>query len=135
MFASLHTRTVVLVRPRAQATRPRVSIVMPVSNEVATFTEIMEAVVHKSIDGADIEIILVESNSTDGTRDLALRYQDHSRVRLILEERPSGKGHAVRRGLSAATGDVVLIQDADLEYDINDYDALIAPILDTSATS
>jgi glycosyltransferase involved in cell wall biosynthesis len=58
-----------------------------------------------------------------------LRYKDHPRVKLILEDKPMGKGHAVRTGLKAATGTVVLFQDADLEYDINDYDALLNPIL------
>jgi len=76
-----------------------------------------------------LEVIIVKSKSTDGTRDFVLQYANHSRVRLILEEKPMGKGHAVRTGLKAASGDVILFQDADLEYDINDYDALVAPVL------
>ncbi|MBV9669946.1 MAG: glycosyltransferase family 2 protein [Acidobacteriales bacterium] len=105
------------------------SVIVPVYNEQSTFAEVMEELLAKTIEGVDIEIIVVESNSTDGSRELALQYQDHPRVRLILESRPYGKGHAVRAGLQAATGNLVLIQDADLEYDINDYDALIAPLL------
>src|SRR6185503_14636140 len=75
-----------------------------------------------------LEIIIVESNSTDGTRDIVLGYRDRPRVKLILEDRPRSKGHAVRAGFPHATGDVILIQDADLEYDLDDYDVLLAPI-------
>jgi glycosyltransferase involved in cell wall biosynthesis len=89
----------------------------------------MEMLVEKQIPNVEIEIILVESNSTDGSRELALAYREHPRVHLILEDRPRGKGHAVRAGLLAATGDVVLFQDADLEYDLDDYEGLIEPIL------
>ena len=71
---------------------------------------------------------MVESNSTDGTRSIVETYAAHPRVKLILEDRPRGKGHAVRAGLAHATGDVILIQDADLEYDLDDYDILLAPL-------
>jgi hypothetical protein len=106
----------------------RLSVVMPVYNERRTFREVMDALLAKSIPGFDIEICLVESNSTDGTRDEVMRYADHPRVRLLLEEKPSGKGHAVRAGLGLATGDVLLIQDADLEYDLDDYEKLLEPL-------
>ena len=89
----------------------------------------LDAIVAKEIPGVEIEIILVESNSTDGTREIVLGYREHPRVKLLLEDAPRGKGHAVRAGLKLATGDILLIQDADLEYDLADYDALIAPIL------
>ncbi len=89
----------------------------------------MDRLIAKSIDGVNIEIVLVESNSTDGTREMPSATATHPRVRLILQDRPRGKGHAVRAGLAACTGDVVLFQDADLEYDIDDYDDLIAPLL------
>jgi glycosyltransferase involved in cell wall biosynthesis len=79
----------------------------------------------KELPGLQVEIIVVESNSTDGTREAALKYKEHPRVKLILENRPLGKGRAVRSGLNAASGDYVLIQDADLEYDLEDYDALL----------
>ena len=108
---------------------PRVlSVVVPVFNERATAREALDAIVAKTIPGWTLEIIIVESNSTDGTRDIVLGYRDHPRVKLILEERPWGKGHAVRTGFAQATGDVILIQDADLEYDLADYEVLIAPI-------
>ena len=109
--------------------RPLLSVVMPVYNERRTFAETMEAVLAKEIPGVDKEVIVVESNSTDGTRDLVLSYRGRPGVTVELEDRPLGKGHAVRRGLSLASGDVILIQDADLEYDINDYDSLLEPLL------
>ncbi len=118
-----------MVRPKQVAPVPRLSVILPLYNERSTFPELMEMLVEKQIPNLEIEIILVESNSTDGSRELALEYRDHPRVRLILEDRPSGKGHAVRNGLKVATGDVVLFQDADLEYDLDDYEGLIEPIL------
>jgi len=106
-------------------TQETLSVIVPAFNEAATLAPMMDALLRKELPNLRIEIILVESNSTDGTRELALRYKDHPRVKLILEERPQGKGHAVRTGLNAASGDYVLIQDADLEYDLEDYDALL----------
>lgn len=106
----------------------RLSVIVPVFNERATVRAALDAIVGKAIPGWELEIIIVESNSTDGTRDIVLGYRTHARVKLVLEDRPRGKGHAVRTGLAQATGAVLLIQDADLEYDINDYDVLLAPI-------
>jgi glycosyltransferase involved in cell wall biosynthesis len=106
----------------------RLSVIVPVFNERATVREALDAIVAKTIPDWEIEIILVESNSTDGTRDIVLEYRTRPNVKLLLEDRPRGKGHAVRTGLTAATGDVVLIQDADLEYDLADYEVLLAPI-------
>ena len=105
------------------------SVIVPVFNEVATVQKTLDALLAKEIPGACLEVLIVESNSTDGSREVVLRYRDRPRVKLILEDRPHGKGHAVRAGLAAATGDVVLIQDADLEYDMADYETLLAPIL------
>jgi glycosyltransferase involved in cell wall biosynthesis len=111
------------------AARPRtLSVIVPAYNEAATAREALDAIVAKAIPGWDIEVIIIESNSTDGTRDIALAHRDNPRVRIILEDRPGGKGRAVRRGLEAARGDVILIQDADLEYDLDDYEVLLAPI-------
>jgi glycosyltransferase involved in cell wall biosynthesis len=101
---------------------------MPVYNEAATFEEAISLVLAKEIPGVEIEVIVVESNSTDGTREMALRHSDHPRIRMILEDRPSGKGHGVRAGLEVARGDFVLIQDADMEYDVNDYEVLLEPL-------
>jgi len=127
-FEALNSRRVLLVRSKPVHERPRLSVVVPAFNERATLATLLDRVLEKTIDGVDIELVLIESNSTDGTREEALKYKDHPRVRLILEDRPQGKGHAVRTGLAACTGDFVLFQDADLEYDIHDYPALVAEL-------
>ncbi|HXZ83642.1 MAG TPA: glycosyltransferase family 2 protein [Acidimicrobiales bacterium] len=106
----------------------RLSVVVPVYNEVQTFPKVMDALLTKTIPGVQIQVVVVESNSDDGSRELAIGYEHHPRVSLVLEERPRGKGHAVRTGLAEADGDFVLIQDADLEYDIADYETLLAPL-------
>ena len=109
--------------------RPVLSIVMPAFNERATFEQTLNAVLEKDCAGVDKEIVIVESNSTDGTRELVRKYEGRPGVTVILEDRPRGKGAAVRTGLARATGTLVLIQDADSEYDVNDYDALLEPLL------
>jgi len=119
---------VVMARARELPRRRKLSVVVPAYNEKATFRDLMEPLIRKEIDGLDMEIVVVESNSTDGTREEVLQYQDHPRVKVVLEERPYGKGHAVRTGFQHITGDFVLIQDADLEYDLNDYEALLEPL-------
>jgi glycosyltransferase involved in cell wall biosynthesis len=88
----------------------------------------MDRLIAKEIDGVDIEIIVVESNSTDGSRDEVAAYAAHPRVTVVLQDHPAGKGNAVRAGLAIASGDIVLFQDADLEYEIDDYDDLVQPI-------
>jgi len=104
---------------------------MPVFNERNTFEETLRQVMAKQIEGVDEkEIIIVESNSTDGTRDLVRWYEGQPEITVIYEDIPRGKGHAVRTGFKEATGEIILIQDADTEYDIDDYDALLKPILD-----
>jgi glycosyltransferase involved in cell wall biosynthesis len=104
------------------------SVIVPIYNEVATVRVALDAILAKEVSGWRLEIIMVESNSTDGTREIVQTYGSHPRVRLILEDKARGKGHAVRAGFAQATGDVILIQDADLEYDLNDYDVLLAPL-------
>ena len=105
------------------------SVVVPIYNEIATVRPALDALLAKEIPDWTIELILVESNSTDGTREVVVGYRDRPRVKLILEDAPRGKGHAVRAGFAQATGDVLLIQDADLEYDLADYETLLQPIL------
>jgi hypothetical protein len=107
------------------------SILVPVFNEKNTFPELMRTLLAKRLDhlGLEREIILIESNSTDGTRELVAGFAATPGVKIIYEDSPRGKGHAVRTGLGVATGDIMLIQDADLEYDLNDYDALLEPLL------
>jgi hypothetical protein len=109
--------------------RTKCSIIVAAFNESRTFPVLIDRLLKKEIAGVTKEIVIVESNSTDGTRSLAQRYANHPDVTLVLQDRPLGKGNAVREGFQHATGDVVLIQDADLEYDLDDYEALLAPIL------
>jgi 2-polyprenyl-3-methyl-5-hydroxy-6-metoxy-1,4-benzoquinol methylase len=109
--------------------RRKLSIILPAYNEASTLETVLRALLAKDLEPLTKEIVLVESNSTDGTREIALKYQDHPNVRLVLEDKPRGKGHAVRTGLAHATGDFVLIQDADLEYDLEDYEVLLEPLL------
>ena len=120
-----------MIVARKNDLRPRkvLSIVMPVFNEQQTFRECFDRVLAKSVKGVDKEIIVVESNSTDGTRELVEAIHREEGVKVILQDRPKGKGNAVRAGLQAVSGDIVMIQDADLEYDVHDYDALVHPIL------
>ncbi len=127
-----HFRPVIHAKAlRSSNRKRRLSIVMPVYNEKETFSKVLTLVLEKQVEGIDeTEIIIVESNSTDGSRE-AVREQlaKHPEIKAIFEDRPRGKGHAVREGFKYATGEIILIQDADLEYDIDDYDALVQPLL------
>ncbi len=106
----------------------KLSVVVPIFNEAATLRTALDAIVAKQLPHWEIELIFVESNSTDGSRAIVETYRERPRVTLILEDKPRGKGHAVRAGFAKATGDVLLIQDADLEYSLDDYAKLLAPI-------
>ena len=120
--------------PPPTAREMTLSVVMPVYNERETFAKVLDELLAKEIPGIAIDVVIVESNSSDGTREAVLGYQSHPRVQLVLEDAPHGKGHAVRAGLAAAGGDFILIQDADMEYDIADYDALLEPLRAFRAT-
>src|SRR3954464_9942691 len=106
------------------------TVVVPAFNEAATARNALDAIVGKTVPGWSIEVIIVESNSTDGTREIVESYRSRPSVTLLMQDRPRGKGHAVREGFAKATGEVLLIQDADLEYDLNDYESLLQPIAD-----
>ena len=113
----------------------RLSVVIPVFNEIHTIDEIVGRVRAVEVPGiTGKELVLVDDGSSDGTRDklaaLEARYDD---VRVILHEQNQGKGAALRTGFRSCTGDVVIIQDADLEYDPNEYPRLVEPILDGRA--
>jgi SAM-dependent methyltransferase len=127
-----------LLALRATATelpaKPKLSIIMPVFNEAATFKETFASVAGAKVEGVTREIIVIESNSTDGSHELVQAIEKTPDVRVIYEDRPRGKGHAVRAGIEAATGDFILIQDADSEYDVADYDIVLAPLLQLSST-
>jgi hypothetical protein len=133
VWAHSHRKRLCISAKRASAAHAArtCSILVPVFNEKDTFPELMRTLLAKRLDhlGLEREIILIESNSTDGTRELVAGFAATRGVKIIWQDRPHGKGHAVRAGLGVATGDIVLIQDADLEYDLNDYDVLLEPLL------
>src|SRR4030095_3578599 len=114
------TASGILMFARREEIRPvkKLSIVMPAFNEVRTIRQAIDRVLSKRINGVDIEVIIVESNSTDGTQEIVREYEGQDQVRVIWQDRPRGKGNAVRAGLMHVSGDFVLIQDADDEYDI-----------------
>lgn len=107
----------------------KLSVVIPVYNEVGTLRELLSRV-----DAVPLakEIIVVDDGSTDGTREL-LRADLGSNVVVVLHERNQGKGAALRTGFGRVKGDIVLVQDADLEYDPAEYPRLLKPILEGKA--
>jgi glycosyltransferase involved in cell wall biosynthesis len=103
----------------------KLSVIIPIFNEKDTLKEIIYRV---QATGIPDEIILVDDGSSDGTINIVKEYEGKEGFRIIIHNKNQGKGAAVRSGLNAATGDVLLIQDADLEYDPRDYPALLKPI-------
>ncbi len=108
----------------------KLSIVIPVYNERETIREIVARVRATPFEK---EIIIVDDSSTDGTGDILAEYEREPDIRVVRHGHNSGKGAALRTGFAHATGDIVLVQDADLEYDPGEYGRLIAPILDGRA--
>jgi glycosyltransferase involved in cell wall biosynthesis len=114
----------------------KVSIIIAVYNEASTVATLLERVWAQPLPAATKEIIIVESNSTDGSREIVAEFlarhggEPGAPIQVIYQDGPRGKGHAVRQGFAAATGEILLIQDADLEYDVADYPELLKPILD-----
>jgi glycosyltransferase involved in cell wall biosynthesis len=107
----------------------KLSVIVPVYNERNTVVEVVRRMRAVELpDGIEREIIVIDDGSRDGTRDV-LRQLGDSTVRILVHQENRGKGAAVRSGLALATGDYVLIQDADLEYDPEDWPKLLAPVL------
>jgi glycosyltransferase involved in cell wall biosynthesis len=111
----------------------KLSVVIPCYNEVNNVEQVLDDV--RAVGLAD-EIIIVDDGSTDGTRDVLKRIEDKAfpEVRIIYHSHNQGKGAAVITGFKAATGDVLLIQDADFEYDLREYPILLKPIQEGIAT-
>ena len=103
----------------------KLSVIIPVYNEVESIREIVKRVLDTKLAW---EIVLVDDGSIDGTRELLKEMDGKNNVRVILHEKNQGKGAAVRTGFDSAHGNVLLIQDADLEYDPRDYPTLLKPI-------
>lgn len=111
---------------------PKLSIIIPVYNEIKTIDEILNRVMNASLqEGIEKEIIIVDDGSIDGTREYLKGLGNH--IKVIFHEKNKGKGAAVRTGFSAATGDYIVIQDGDLEYNPDEYKDLLKPILDGKA--
>lgn len=104
----------------------KLSVIIPVYNEVGTIAELLNRVLAVPVNK---EIVMVDDCSTDGTTEVLQTLKDLPGVRLYQHERNGGKGAALQTALSHVRGDIVIIQDADLEYDPNDYPKLIAPIV------
>jgi glycosyltransferase involved in cell wall biosynthesis len=105
----------------------KLSVVIPVYNEVDNISEILKRV---RAGGAASEIIVVDDGSQDGSREILAEVNGKDGITVLLHPKNQGKGAAVRTGFAAASGDVILIQDADLEYHPRDYPALLQPIED-----
>jgi dolichol-phosphate mannosyltransferase len=108
-----------------------ISIIIPVYNEMNTIEKIVDRVVKSSTLGLKKEIIIVDDGSIDGTTDL-LKKLTHKGLKILFIKKNSGKGTALRAGFKKANGDIVIVQDADLEYNPKDYPRIIKPFLNTN---
>ncbi len=108
----------------------KLSVIIPCYNESETIAEILTRVKAVDLGAMEKEIIVVDDYSTDGTRELLRQLATDENVRVLCHEQNRGKGAAMRSGIQAAGGDIILVQDADLEYDPADYPALLAPFSD-----
>jgi hypothetical protein len=124
-----------IIAKKNKVQRPKISFIIPVYNEINTCLKTINNLKLMTFFGADKEIIIVESNSTDGTRDLLIReYSNEDHIKIILQPSPEGKGNAVREGIKNSCGDYIAIQDADDEYDLDDYYNLVPYLLSGEET-
>ncbi len=110
----------------------KLSVVIPCYNEIRTIEQVVRRVLDVDLE-VEREIIVVDDCSKDGTRELLNSLGNDGPVKVVLHEKNKGKGAALRTGFQHASGDVVIIQDADLEYDPDDYPKLLKPILENKA--
>ncbi len=111
----------------------KLSVVIPVFNEASTIEDVLDRVLEVPVKGVEKEIVIVDDASTDGTPEVLAGLDGRDGVRVLTHQVNRGKGAALATGFAAATGDVILIQDADLEYDPSEYPKLLQPILDDRA--
>ena len=109
----------------------KISVIIPCYNESPTILKIIEKILNNKI--FDYEIIVIDDYSTDGSREILKQLVNKKIHHLILNDKNYGKGYSLRQGIKIATGDIIIIQDADLEYEPLDYERLINPIIDGHA--
>ena len=113
----------------------KLSVLMPVYNERKTLAEIVSRVLNQRIDGIDsLDLVIVDDASTDGSTEIIEQLaRTHLQIKPILQKKNQGKGAAIRKAIDVASGDIAIIQDADLEYDPNDFRIVLTPILQGDA--
>ncbi|RKU08929.1 glycosyl transferase family 2 [Candidatus Poribacteria bacterium] len=113
----------------------KLSVLMPVYNERKTLAEIVSRVLNQTINGIDsLELVIVDDASTDGSTEILEQLaKTHQQIKPIFQKKNRGKGAVIRAAIEVASGDIAIIQDADLEYDPNDFRVVLTPILQGNA--
>lgn len=111
----------------------KLSIVIPCYNEISTIEEIIQIVLKVDLGDLERELVVVDDGSKDGTRDYLDTLREHEKIQVVFHEINQGKGAALRTGFAHANGDIIIVQDADLEYDPEEYPILLKPILNGKA--
>ena len=114
-------------------TPKKLSVVVPVFNEKNTISEIISRISSAPSNELEKEIIVVDDFSTDGTREILKNLNQNSKVKIAFHEKNQGKGASLRTGFNMVTGDIIIVQDADLEYDPKEYPIMLGPILEHKA--